>query len=119
MFTATAKLVNLVIPNTTNVSNIIKAITAYEDAQILMLTGENVTDGAITYTVEVTDDFEPSAGGTWSTLQDAGVDVVPPLQGKAKSLPFSALGATGFRLKSSAPVTADRTWGASKQYIAG
>jgi len=116
MSTASNKLANLVIPSGTNVSNIWKAREVYEDAVSVFLTGENVTDGVITYTVEVTDDFEPSASGTWSTLQDAGADYAPALQGKAKALPQVALAATGIRIKSSANVTADRTWGATKQY---
>ena len=116
MSTASNKLADLVIPNGTNVSNIWKAREVYEDANEVLLLAVNVTDGAITYTVEVTDDFEPTAGGFWSTLQEAGADFAPPLAGKSKALPRVALGSTGIRIKSSANVTADRTWGASKQY---
>lgn len=116
--TAVAKLKDLVVPNGTNVSNILKAREIYEDAITVGLTGENVTDGALTYTVEVTDDLEPAAGGVWSTLQEAGADYAPPLQGKAKRLPLEALAYTGIRIKSSGNVTADRTFGASKQYFA-
>lgn len=114
---ATVKLANLVVPTGTNVSNIWKSREIYDDAIFVLLTGENPTDGVITYTVEVTDDLEPSAAGTWSTLVDAGADFAPPLQGKAKALPLHALAATGIRIKSSANVTADRIFGASKQYF--
>jgi hypothetical protein len=115
--TATVKLTDFVIPNGTSISNILPARSSYEDAQLILLTGENVADGAITYTLEVTDDPEPSVASAWFTLQDTGGDFVPPLQGKAKAAPLAALSATGLRIKSSANVTASRTFGASKQYF--
>lgn len=119
MALAQAKMPDLKIPNGTNVSNIWKARELYEDAEDLELLADVVTDGAITYTVEITSDFEPTAAGFWATLQDAGADFAPPLAGKAKKLPTEALAASGIRIKASAPVTADRNWRAAKQYLAG
>lgn len=114
----TVKVADLVIPNGSNISNIFTAREVYEDAEQLVATGENVTDGALTYTWEGTDDAAPTAGGTWSTLVDAGADAAPALQGKAKLLPYQGLALTGLRIKSSSNVTANRTWGSSKQYRA-
>jgi hypothetical protein len=111
-----AKLPDLIIPSGTNVSNIWKAREIYEDAEDIELLADSVVDGVITYTLEITNDFEPSAGGFWATLQDAAADVAPPLTGKSKALPREALSATGIRVKSSANVTANRNWRASKRY---
>lgn len=119
---ACAKLKDLVIPNGTNVSNIWLAKEVYEDALSVLLTGESVTDAGITYTVEVTDDANPVAGSTWSTYQilngAALANFVPtPTNGSGFNLPQGALASTGIRIKASGNVTADRTFGASKQYI--
>lgn len=119
MALATAKCPDLKIPNGTSVSNIWKAREVYEDAEDLQLMADVVTDGALTYTVEITSDFEPTAAGFWVTLQDAGADFAPPVAGKAKKLPTEALSATGIRIKASGNVTADRNWRAAKQYLAG
>lgn len=111
------KLQDLVIPSGTNVSNIWKAREVYDDAENVLLTAENVADGVITYTIETTDDPEPSTSSAWSTLQDAGASFNPGnTNGRSLLLPRHALAATGIRVKSSANVTANRTWGASKQY---
>jgi hypothetical protein len=119
---AVAKLKDLVIPNGTSVSNILLAREAYEDAIRMLVTGEAVADGAITYTLDVTDDAEPTAGGVWRTLQilngAALADFpLPNANTKTCALPIEALASTGMRAHSSAPVTADRTFGSAKQYL--
>jgi len=118
MSSGTVKLQDLLILNTAVVSNIWTARGVYEDAEDVILTGENVTDGVLTYTLEVTDDLDPTAASPWSTLQDAGADFVPPLQGKSKAIPRAALAATGIRARISAAATANRNFGASKRYVA-
>lgn len=122
MARSSVKLKDLVIPNGAAVSNILKASDAYGDAEHVMLTCENVNDGAITYSVDVTDDPEPSATGTWRTFQVfVGASpndlALPNANTKAVTLPEGILAATGFRIHASGNVTADRTFGASKQYF--
>lgn len=119
---AVAKLKDLVIPNGTSVSNILLAREVYEDAIRMLVTGEAVADGVITYTLDVTDDSEPTAGGVWRTLQILNGAVLadfplPNVNTKTCGLPIEALASTGMRVHSSAPVTADRTFGAAKQYL--
>ncbi len=110
------RIQDLMIPSGTNISNIWKSREVYDDAEDVELLADSVTDGVITYTVEITSDNDPSAAGFWSTLQDAAADVSPPLAGKTKALPKAALAATGIRIKSSANVTANRNWRAVKHY---
>lgn len=109
------RIPDLVIPNGTNVSNILNSL-AFNDADGIMLYGLLTTDGVITYSLEVNPDARAVAGSAgWATLQigDPAGDAVPPLQGKARF--YSELAAAmAFRIKSSAPVTADRTWNANK-----
>lgn len=119
MAKACAKLKDLVVPNGTSVSNIWLAREVYEDAESVLMTCESAD--AATFTLEVTDDAEPSIGGTWRTFQilngaTLANFVVPNTATVAWGLPKDALGATGIRLKASGNVTADRTYGASKQY---
>jgi len=119
---SSVKLADLVIPSGTSVSNIWTAREVYGDAERVLLAGEDVVDGVITYTVEVTDDITPAASGTWRTFQILNgatlADFVPSnLNTKAFGLPQDALAATGIRIKSSANVTANRIFGASKQYF--
>jgi len=112
------KLKELRILSGTAVSNVIRAREQYEDASIIALFGDDVTDGVITYTLEVTNDAEPAAP-TFYTLQigDPAADAVPPLQDKAKVF-VELCAVAGFRIKASANVTADRFWQATKQYLA-
>lgn len=122
MARACAKLKDLVIPNGAAVSNIILAREVYEDADVLLLTGEAVADGALTYTIDVTDDIEPSAGGVWRTFQIVNGAALadwpaPNVNTKAAAIPRDALASTGLRVHASGNVTADRTFGLSKQYL--
>lgn len=119
---ATAKLKDLVILNGAAVSNFWRADEVYADADNIMITRESAVDGALTFTLEVTDDAVPSAAGTWSTYQilngAALADfAVPTVAAKAFAVPMGALAATGIRIRASGNVTADRTFGASKQYV--
>jgi len=118
----TVKLADLVIPNGQALSNIWTAREVYGDAEVVGVTSETAVDGALTYTVDVTDDVTPSAAGTWSTLQILNGAVLadfqlPTVIGKACRLPLEALAFTGIRIHASGNVTATRTFGASKQYI--
>lgn len=100
------KVEDLVIPSGSNTSNVIKSKSGHN--QNIMLYGINTTDGAITYTIEVS-----SNGTDWVTLTDsANNNIVPPLTGKAKQLSESAV---QLRIKSSANVTANRTWHVSAE----
>lgn len=122
MARACAKLKDLVIPNGAAVSNIWTAREVYEDADQVILTSETAVDGALTYTLEVTDDANPVTGSAWSTYQilngAALADfALPTVINKACAIPVGALGATGMRIKASGNVTADRTFGASKQHL--
>lgn len=122
MASATSKVKDFVILNGTAVSNIILANEGYEDAIRLLITSETAVDGALTYTVDVTDDAIPTAGGSWKTLQilngAALADFpLPTTNTKACGLPIEALASTGLRVHASGNVTADRTFGLSKQYL--
>lgn len=119
---AVAKVKDFVIPNGAAVSNIILASEGYEDAVRLLLTSETAIDGALTYTVDVTDDAVPTAGGSWKTLQILNGAVLadfplPTTNTKACGLPIEANASTGLRVHASGNVTADRTFGLSKQYL--
>lgn len=119
---ATAKLVDLVIANGGTTSNFWRADEVYADADNILITRETAVDGALTFTLEVTDDAIPSAAGTWSTYQilngAALADfAVPTVAAKAFAVPMGALAATGIRIKASGVVTGAKTFGASKQYV--
>lgn len=119
MATACAKLKDLVVLNGASVSNIWLAREVYEDAVRVLMTCESAD--VATFTLEVTDDAEPSAAGSWKTYQELNGAVladfvIPNVATKAWALPQGALASTGIRLKASGNVTADRTYGASKQY---
>lgn len=74
----------------------------------LMIYGSNVTDGVLTFNYQVSPD-----GVNWFDLVDAAAaNVVPPLQGKAKDLPYIA---PFIRVKASAVTTAIRTWNVSAE----
>lgn len=108
------RIPNVVIPNGAAVSNIVKCI-GFNDADGIMLYGLLTTDGALTYTIEVSPEAEATAASAWMTLQigDPAGDAAPPLQGKARF--YSEIAAAmSFRIKASGNVTADRTWNASK-----
>lgn len=69
----------------------------------LMIYGSNVTDGVLTFNYQVSPD-----GINWFDLVDAAAaNVIPPLQGKAKDLPYIS---PFIRIKASAVTTAIRTW---------
>lgn len=116
---AVARLPTLIIPNGTNVSNIWRSREVFEDCLVLAVGGISVTDGALTYTWEASDDPEVAAGGTWFTVQ-APADLAPPAQGKwlyysiGQITPLFAAGA--LRIKASGNVTAQRSWAGSKQF---
>lgn len=91
------------IPNGQSVSNAIKAKGGNNAS--LMVYARNATDGAITYNYQVTDNV---GVGNWYDLVDAAAaNIIPPLTGKAKALNEPA---AAYRIKASAPVTADRFW---------
>lgn len=117
---AVAKLKDLVVPNGTAVSNFWVAGEVYEDAVNVLMTCESAD--VATFTLEVTDDAVPTAGGTWKTYQELNGAVladfvVPNVATKAWKVPQGALASTGLRLRASGNVTADRTYGGSKQYL--
>lgn len=99
-----------------NASNTIKAREAYDDAFAVALYGIDTTDAAITYTIEVSDNVDDAAP-TFVTLQvgDPFADAVPALTGKSRTF-YELPAHLGFRIKSSANVTANRIWRASKLY---
>jgi len=117
-----ARCPDLVIPNGLSDSNILKAREVFEDAEAIMLYGLNVTDGVITFTIQITNNID-AAAPTFFTLQTppgAPADIAPPLQGKAFTLTrgeaAAMFAADAFKIHSSAPVTAIRTWNVSKQF---
>ena len=102
--------VDLTIPINTDVSNIIKAREVYDDAASISLLAPATLDG-VTFTLQVTDDFDATTSSTWRTLQvnDPPTDINPPAAGKARTyydLPTYA----AFRIKASGNVAAARTW---------
>lgn len=100
------KIENIVIPNGANVSNVISAKAGRNSN--LMLYGIDTTDGALTYTIEISAD-----NTNWVTLIDsAGANVTPPLTGKGKDIPTQP---AFLRIKSSGNVTAPRTWHATAE----
>lgn len=117
-----ARLPNLTIPNGAAVSNIWNSNVVYEDSEGLMLAGINVTDGVITYVIQVCDDPAATAASTWFNLNTGAADVAPPVQGKAiiytPSLHEWLATAGSIRIQASANVTANRSWAASKQFRA-
>lgn len=120
MSTACAKLKDLIVPNGTAVSNFWVAAEVYEDAVNILMTCESAD--VATFTLEVTDDAVPSAGGSWKTYQELNGAVlanfvIPNTATVAWKIPQGALASTGMRLRASGNVTADRTYGASKQYL--
>jgi len=56
-----ARCPDLVIPNTTSDSNVLKAREVFEDADVITLYGLLTTDGAITYTIQVTNNIDAAA----------------------------------------------------------
>lgn len=120
---ATNKVVDLVIPSGQSVSNILPASLAYGDAINMILHAIDAADAAITYTLEVTGDFEPATGSAWRTFQvyvggTPTTIVVPNVNTVAVLLPYGVAAATGLRIKASANVTANRTFRLSKDYEA-
>lgn len=109
-------LPDLVIPNGTQVSNILQADRQYSDADGITLHAPTALD-ATTFTIQVSNDRNATVSSTWRTLQigDPAADASPPLAGRSRyyqDLSYFA----AFRLASSAPVAADRTWNAEKNY---
>lgn len=97
---------SLVIPNGSNVSNAVTARGGHNGD--MMVYGKTVTDGAITYIYQVSD-----AGTDWYDLVDsAAAAVIPPLENKAKVVEQVGV---QLRIKSSANVTAARTWKVSAE----
>lgn len=101
-------------------SNVIKAREVYEDADSLVLYGELVTDGAITYKIQATHDPD-AAAPVWADLKDAaGAAVALPIQGEARIYGYGGgamlMATGGLRVVASAPVTADRFWHMTKHY---
>ncbi len=121
MAKATARIKDITIPSGTAVSQWLKAREVSGDGDVIMLYGENNTDGVITYTLEVTPDADAASPlvNTYTIPDDsdsaAVADAVPPAQGKARA--YKGLGSAGaFRIKASANVTADRRWNVTKQW---
>lgn len=113
-----ASLPDLVIPNGSNVSNVLPGVYCFHDAKSLELYG---TDGAYaeTYTLEVNQDQNANNGTAgWVTANDAGADLTPPAAGKSKSFGEAVVGAGSLRLKSGVVVAATRTWKANKKWTA-
>lgn len=92
---------DFVIPLGSQNSNSIRAAGGNNGS--MMVYGRDTTDGAITYAYQVSPN-----NIDWYALQDAaGAAVTPPTTGNAKSLDYIA---GYYRIRSSAPVTANRTW---------
>lgn len=112
------RLPDLVIPLGTAVSNVLNSNKCYDDAESIVLYAVNVTDGALTYTIEVNPDPNATnASPNWATLQvgdeQAVGSAVPPLATFAR-LFYELAAVMAFRIKASGNVTADRTWSADK-----
>jgi hypothetical protein len=116
----TDKLPDLTIPTGSNVSNILNA-NIFEDAQSITLHGPSTlgADSAFTYTLEVSEKRDAVSTDQWNTLQagDPVADVSAPGVSKSRDYP-EWVRSGSVRLKSSANVTAPRTWKASKQWTA-
>lgn len=116
-----ARLPPLVIPNGQQASNSLASNVAFEDAEFVLIFGNNVNDPPITFVIQVTDNITALAP-IWYNLQTSPpnpVDAAPPLQGKAFPMSRAAaaiMGTDGFRIFASAPVTAARTWTLTKQF---
>lgn len=101
----------------------IKANEVFEDAVSVILYGRNVTDGALTYKIQVSPDMD-AAAPSWFDLETAAAVVVaaPNVTGKARhytpSLDNWFGSAAGVRIVSSGVVTADRIWEITKQWLA-
>lgn len=108
----------LKIPNTQTQSNAIKCNEVFEDAESIILYGRNVTDGVLTYKIQVS----PDEGSTWYDLETAAAAVVaaPNITGKARHYAASLDNwwgtATQMRIVSSAVVAADRFWEVTKRF---
>lgn len=100
----------------------IKAREVYEDALAVILYGRNVTDGVLTYKIQVSPDMD-IAVPVWYDLEDSAATVVaaPNITGKSRVYSSSLTNwwgaAEGMRIVSSAVVTADRIWEITKQWI--
>lgn len=104
---------DIVIPNGTADSNVIKAREVYDDAILLMLVGPTVLD-AHTYVIQVCDDPD-AAVPVWSNWNNGTSDIAPPAASKATTYP--GLAGRGFRIHdSTGNVAADRTWNLYKQH---
>lgn len=101
----------------------IKANEVFEDAISIILYGRNVTDGVLTYKIQVCPDMD-AAAPSWFDLETAAAAVVaaPNITGKARhytpSLDNWFGAAAGVRIVSSAVTTADRFWEMTKQFLA-
>lgn len=97
---------SLIIPSGANVSNTVTPKGGHNGA--LLVFGKTVTDGAITYSYQVSDN-----GTDWYDLVDgSAAAITPPLEGKAKVLDVTS---PNLRVKSNANVTAARTWKVSAE----
>jgi hypothetical protein len=100
----------------------IKANEVFEDAVSILVYGRNVTDGVLTYKIQVSPDMD-AATPTWYDLEDAAAAVIalPNITGKARHYTPSLNNwwgsATGMRAVSSAVTTADRFWEITKQFL--
>ncbi len=95
------KIESFVIPSGTDVSNAIGSKSGHNSQ--LMVYSKTTTDGILTYK------YQASVDSTeWYDLLDsAGLALTPPAQGSAKELGQTT---PYVRIKSSANVTAIRTW---------
>lgn len=109
------------ITNGQTISNVVKANEVFEDAVGITLFGRNVTDGVLTYKIQVSPDMD-AAAPVFYDLEDAAAAVIaaPNITGKARyytpSLNNWWGAAAGARIVSSAVTTGDRFWDATKQF---
>lgn len=96
-------------------SNVLNLFRTCSDAFLLGLMRESTDADAVrTYTIEVTNEADPTAATEWATLTNvAGTSIVPPAAGKALAMQ-SVLAYTGVRIKASGAVTNAQIWYISK-----
>jgi hypothetical protein len=116
-----SRLPDIVIANTAQFSNIFKAREVFEDAEVIMLYGVSVTDGAITYNFQVCPNIDATTP-LWYDFFPAGALLAPPAQSQAiaysRATVNDLMAADAIRLKASAGVTANRNWNLTKHWRA-
>lgn len=114
-----ASLPDLVIPNGTNVSNVLPGVYTYHDAKEIVLYGSDAGGYPETYTLEINQDQNATnATSGWVTANDLGADLTPPAAGKSKAFGEAVVAAGSLRLKAGVAVAGNRTWKANKKWMA-